>query len=111
MEREYEVWVEGVPLKTDIARLRAGVMLDDGLARPARVEVAAPVKGCGNLTLVMTEGRKREVRRLMYAGGFPVVTLKRVRFGPVQLGDLPLGEWDVLRSSDVLALAKCVTDA
>ena len=100
-----------MPSSTDIARLRAGVMLADGLARPVRVEVAPRIKGGGNLTLVMTEGRKREVRRLMYAVGFPVVTLKRVRFGPVHLGELPLGEWDVLSSSDVVALAKCVTDA
>ena len=111
VEREYEVCVEGVPSKKDIARLRAGVMLDDGLARPIRLESATPVKGCGNLTLVMTEGRKREVRRLLYAVGFPVVTLKRVRFGPVKLGHLPSGRCDVLSSHDVLALGKCVADA
>ena len=111
VEREYEVCVEGVPSKKDIAQLRAGVMLDDGLARPVRVEIFAPVKERGNLTLVMTEGRKREVRRLMYAVGFQVVTLKRVRFGPVKLGDLPSGEWEVLSSHDVLALAKCVEEA
>ena len=111
VEREYEVCVEGVPSKKDMARLRAGVMLDDGLARPIRLESATPVKGCGNLTLVMTEGRKREVRRLMYAVGFPVVTLKRVRFGPVKLGHLPSGRWEVLSSHDVLALGKCVADA
>lgn len=111
VEREYEVRVQGVPSKKDLARLRAGVMLDDGLARPIRVESAAPGKGCGNLTLVMTEGRKREVRRLMYSVGYPVVTLRRVRFGPVKLGQLPPGEWETLSSPDVLALRKCVEDA
>ncbi len=110
VEREYEVRVEGVPSKKDIARLRAGVMLDDGLARPVRLEVAAPVKECCSLTLVMTEGRKREVRRLMYAVGFPAVTLKRVRFGPVQLGDLSPGEWETLSSHDVSALEKCAKE-
>ena len=107
VEREYEVTVQGVPSEEDLARLRTGVVLDDGLARPVRLEVAAPVRDCGNLTLVMTEGRKREVRRLMYAVGLPVVTLKRVRFGPVKLGDLPLGEWETLSSEDVAALTKC----
>ncbi len=110
VEREYEVCVDGVPSEKDIARLRAGVMLDDGLARPVRVEVVAPVKECGNLTLVMTEGRKREVRRLMYAVGFPVVTLRRVRFGPVKLGDLASGEWEVLSPHDVAALGKCAVE-
>jgi len=110
VEREYEVCVDGVPSEKDIARLRAGVMLDDGLARPVRVEVVAPVKECGNLTLVMTEGRKREVRRLMYAVGFPVVTLRRVRFGPVKLGDLASGAWETLSSHDVAALGKCAVE-
>ena len=111
VEREYEVCVQGVPSKEDVARLRAGVVLDDGLARPVRLEVAAPVGECGKLTLVMAEGRKREVRRLMYEVGYPVVRLRRVRFGSVQLGDLPLGEWEALNSKDVAALTKCVEDA
>ncbi len=111
VEREYEVLVRGVPSKKDISRLRAGVVLDDGLARPTRLESAAPVKGCGNLTLVMTEGRKREVRRLMHALGYPVVKLRRVRFGPVKLGHLPPGEWATLSSHDVSALEKCAEEA
>lgn len=110
VEREYEVSVRGVPSEKDVARLRAGIMLDDGLARPVRVEAAAPVEECGKLTLVMTEGRKREVRRLMYAMGYPVVTLRRVRFGTVKLGDLPPGEWETLNSHDVVALRECAEE-
>ena len=110
VEREYQVRVRGVPSKKDISRLRAGVVLDDGLARPVRLEVGPPVKDCGNLTLVMTEGRKREVRRLLYAAGYPVVLLRRVRFGPVKLGNLPTGRWETLSSHDVLALERCVAD-
>ena len=106
VEREYEVSVRGVPSKKDLARLRAGVVLDDGLARPVRVEVGAPVEECGKLTLVMTEGRKRVVRRLMYAVGYPVVTLRRVRFGPLKLGNLSPGEWETLSSHDVVALRR-----
>ena len=111
VEREYEVSVRGVLSKKDLARLRVGVVLDDGLARPVRIKVAAPVEEYGKLTLVMTEGRKREVRRLMYAVGYSVVTLRRVRFGPVKLGKLPSGKWETLSSHDVLALEKCAADA
>ena len=111
VEREYEVRVRGVPSKNDIERLRAGVVLDDGLARPIRLESGTPNEGCGHLTLVMTEGRKREVRRLMYTWGYPVVTLKRVRFGPVELGNLSTGEWETLGAQDVLVLGKCVGES
>lgn len=111
VEREYEVCVQGVPSLKDIARLRGGVMLTDGLARPVRLKAAAPEGECGNLTIVMAEGRNREVRRLMYAVGYPVLTLRRVRFGPVKLGDLPTGEWETLSPHDVLALGECAGDA
>ncbi len=111
VEREYEVSVRGVPSRKDLARLRAGVVLDDGLARPVRVELGAPVEDHGHLTLVMTEGRKREVRRLMYALGYPIVTLKRVRFGPVKLGKLSPGEWEILSPRDVTALRECAEEA
>ncbi len=111
VEREYDVSVHGVPSKEDITRLRGGVMLDDGLARPVRLEVGAPAEDSGNLTLVMAEGRKREVRRLMYAVGYPIVSLRRVRFGPVELGDLAVGEWEPLSSKDVARLRECVEGA
>jgi 23S rRNA pseudouridine2605 synthase len=110
VEREYEVSVKGVPSKEDLARLREGIMLDDGLARPARADVVPPIGGNGNLTLVMTEGRKREVRRLMYALGYPVVKLTRVRFGPVKLGMLSPGQWEALSSHDVVALRECAEE-
>ena len=110
VEREYEVSVRGVPSKKDLARLRAGIVLDDGLARPVRVEAGAPVEDCGHITLVMAEGRKREVRRLLYALGYPVVTLTRVRFGPVKLGGLAPGEWEILSPRDVAALRECAEE-
>lgn len=111
VEREYEVSVQGVPSEKDIFRLRAGVTLEDGIARPTRVEVAEPVGGKGNLTIVMTEGRKREVRRLFFAVGYPVVTLRRVRFGPVTLGNLRVGQWETLSPEDVSSLEKCGEEA
>ena len=107
VEREYEVTVRGLPSQKDLARLLAGVELEDGLARPVRVEVTSPVEEWGKLRLVMTEGRKRVVRRIMYAVGYPVVTLRRVRFGPVRLGELAAGEWQTLSSRDVVALKEC----
>ena len=93
VEREYRVEVAGTVGRDAVARLLAGVELDDGMARArsARVLEAGPVTSTA--TLVLTEGRKREVRRMLSVVGHPVLKLTRIRFGTVELGDLEPGGW------------------
>jgi len=91
VEREYEATVARVPSPEALAQLREGVVLGDGPARAKRAELVGRDGRDGVVTLVLTEGRKREVRRLLEAVGHPVRRLVRVRFGPVRLGDLPRG--------------------
>ncbi len=68
--------------------LRAGVTLDDGLTAPARVRrVSSEV-----LEIVIHEGRNRQVRRMCEAVGHPVLSLERVRFGPLRLAGLSPGD-------------------
>jgi len=71
---------------------RQGVTLDDGPVRPARVEARRLGRDRWEFEVTITEGRKREVRRLCSALGLGVERLVRVQFGPVQLGDLPVGD-------------------
>ena len=108
VEREYEAWVKGVPKGDTLRRLQSGVELEDGPARATRVKVIRPVKGGVLLALVLQEGRKREVRRLLEAVGHPVTRLVRVRFGPVRLGKLPAGEWRDLTNQEIRALRAAV---
>ena len=110
VEREYEARVRDIPTSRVIERLRKGVELEDGWARPVRVDPGRPEEGCGTLRLVLTEGRKREVRRLLEAVGHPVVALRRVRFGPIRLGYLPVGKWEELDEEEVQTLERCVED-
>ena len=72
----------------------------DGPARARRVWVEDRRRGGVTLGLVLTEGRKREVRRLLEAVGHPVQALARVRFGSVRLGDLALGAWRELTDDE-----------
>ena len=80
--------------------LRAGVRLDDGLTPPARVTRVAP----DTLELTIHEGRKRQIRRMCDHVGHPVVSLQRVRFGPLRLGDLPVGGVRLLTAAEVSLL-------
>jgi 23S rRNA pseudouridine2605 synthase len=107
VDREYRARVRGVPGPETLARLRKGVDLEDGPARARVAEVLRAVgKGDAVVTLVLREGRKREVRRLLDAVGHPVRRLRRVRFGSLPLGSLGAGQWRELTKEEVQALRK-----
>lgn len=100
VEREYAAWVDGAPSPETLTRLTRGVELDDGPARAERVTLVERGEERSRLSLVLLEGRKREVRRLMDAVGHPVVRLIRMRFGPIELGELPSGRWRELTEEE-----------
>jgi len=75
-----------------LARLRHGLSLDGQPLKPAKVDWQNPEQ----LRFVLTEGKKRQIRRMCEAVGLKVVGLKRVRIGRVALGQLPLGQWRYL---------------
>jgi pseudouridine synthase len=106
VEKEYLAEVTGLPGSREMARLRAGVELEDGIARARRARVVAGSGDRGAVRLVMTEGRKREVRRLLAAVGLPVVRLVRLRVGPVHLRQLPPGELRELSHEEVVDLSR-----
>jgi len=108
VEREYEVEVARRPGREVLERLRRGVELEDGPARAWRVGVLEEGEGRTTLRLVLREGRKREVRRMMEAVGHRVLRLRRVRFGPVRLGDLRPGGWRRLTEHEIRTLRETV---
>jgi 23S rRNA pseudouridine2605 synthase len=91
IERTYVATVTG---KGDEAahEARQGVTLDDGPVQPRRVVARKLGRDRWEFEVTITEGRKREVRRLCSALDLGVERLVRVRFGPIELGDLPSGE-------------------
>jgi 23S rRNA pseudouridine2605 synthase len=104
VEREYWLEVAGTVSRETVSRLRRGVRLDDGPARPRRVDLLQAGAITSSLTLVLTEGRKREVRRMMSEVGHAVLRLRRIRFGPIVLGDLEAGRWRELVGDELGAL-------
>lgn len=99
-EKEYRVWCRQGPLSTGaIASLRAGVELEDGPARAVSAEAAA-----GGAVVVLAEGRKRQLRRMLEAVGYDVERLQRTRVAGLRLGELPIGEYRPLTQEDLQAL-------
>ena len=84
--------VQAVFPQAMLERLRHGLSLDGQALKPARVVWQNPEQ----LRVVLTEGKKRQIRRMCELVGLKVVGLKRVRIGKVMLGHLPLGQWRYL---------------
>jgi 23S rRNA pseudouridine2605 synthase len=96
----YRAWCKnGRVSKEACQQLVQGVMLGDGLARALE---ARPVKD--GVKLVLSEGRKREVRRMLGKVGYPVLRLVRLAVGPIELGDLEVGEWRYLTPEEIKLL-------
>jgi 23S rRNA pseudouridine2605 synthase len=89
-----------------VAQARQGVELEDGLVRPRRISAERTGRGRWELTITLSEGRNREVRRLCEALGVEVDRLVRVKFGPVELGDLAPGKVRSLTKAEKTALDK-----
>jgi 23S rRNA pseudouridine2605 synthase len=105
VEKRYLAEVERLPADAP-GRLRKGVELEDGFARPVRVRVVA---GSGRRRMVevtLVEGRNREVRRLLDAVGAPVRRLVRTAVGPIRLTGLAPGEFRPLRPEEIRKLYK-----
>lgn len=100
VRKVYRVWTERGTLPQAVCRrLLEGVELEDG---PARALACRPAPG--GAVLVLAEGRKREVRRMLKAVGYPVRRLLRTQVGPIRLGDLPPGRWRFLTEAELRAL-------
>lgn len=85
---------------------REGVELEDGIVRPKKITAEKIGRGRWELTITISEGRNREVRRMCDALGLEVDRLLRVKFGPVELGDLAAGKVRSLTKPERAALDK-----
>lgn len=103
VDKEYEAVVKGQPGEDALRRLRTGLFIEGKKTAPAEVEVISHYvqRDETKLKLVLHEGRKRQVRLMCQAVGHPVKHLKRVRFGPIRLGDLAKRTCRVLGKEEV----------
>ncbi|MDP7069982.1 MAG: pseudouridine synthase [Phycisphaerales bacterium] len=110
VRRIYDVTVTGQVEPATIRRLERGINLPDvhtGRTRPARFESVKVVRAQRDRTklrVTLTEGRNRQIRRMMLMLGHPVRKLRRVAIGPLKLADLRPGQWRDLTTREIAAL-------
>ncbi|MBX3110811.1 MAG: rRNA pseudouridine synthase [Fimbriimonadaceae bacterium] len=110
VEKEYLATVQGQPDDRDLERLRKGVFLEGKKTSPAVVELVSPMNQAGTslVSLVIHEGRKRQVRMMLAAVGCPVVRLVRVRIAHLVQKGMKPGECRTLHMKDVQRLRALV---
>jgi 23S rRNA pseudouridine2605 synthase len=111
IERVYHVDVNG-KVGTDVMkRMVEGIESEDGLLRAKQVRILRDGRESSMLEITLTEGKKREIRRMLAACGFEVGRLQRVSFGTVAIGDLAEGQWRHLTRDEVRGLRRIVEQA
>lgn len=106
VEKIYRALVAGLPTPEMMARLTEGVWLSDGKVRAKRARITGRQGQATQIELVLAEGKKREIRRMLAKLGHKVMSLARIAIGPVSLKGLPSGECRPLTRHEVDLLRK-----
>jgi 23S rRNA pseudouridine2605 synthase len=109
VEKEYQVLVAGRPTTPTLARWRRGEIEVEGQPSERAVVERLKIEGDNTwLKIILTEGRKRQIREVGQALGHRVLRLERVRIGPIKLGHLKPGKWRHLKPAEVEQLKRSV---
>lgn len=108
--KTYRARVRGVPRTQDIEILSAGIMLDDGMTAPARIDLLEERDGNALLEVTIREGRNRQIRRMFEKIGHEVIRLKRIKMGDLVLGDLKPGQYRKLSAAETRRLKKMAAE-
>ena len=101
INKTYVAKVSGSPAAEDIKRLAEGIELEGRRTYPALLKVRRKTPRFSVIEITIHEGRKRQVRKMFAAIGHPVLTLKRVAYGNLRIGSLPVGKFRVLKKKDI----------
>jgi len=106
VEKRYSVRLKGSPKQEELQSLRKGIRLKDGKTAPAEIRVVSRGKRETEVEVVLKEGRKRQIRRMFKAIGYPVISLVRVAIGHLTLKGLPQGQYRYLSPQEIEELKR-----
>ncbi|MGC9194157.1 MAG: pseudouridine synthase [Syntrophobacteraceae bacterium] len=102
----YDVKFKGHPDKKALEELRGGVRIEEGVTAPAEVEVLGLLPNSAWLRMSLHQGWNRQIKRMGQAVGHPVLKIKRIAYGPIELGRLPTGGHRSLSPDEIRKIYK-----
>ncbi len=101
VKKSYEALVRGRPTGSGLSRLEKGIILEGKKTFPATLVIVKKMPQSTLVKITIHEGRKRQVKKMFTAIGNPVLSLKRIAYGQLFLGDLPTGAYKILSVKDL----------
>ncbi len=108
VKKVYQLRIMGIPTPSQLKALRSGVLLNDGITKPAEAVIIQQTKKDSLIRLVIHEGRNRQIRRMCDTVGLKLIDLERIAFGPLTTGNCRLGEYRRLTEKEVCLLKESV---
>ena len=105
VEKAYLARVSHQVTEQEAKILERGVLVDGRMTARARAEILSAGPNFSDMIITIHEGRNRQVRKMVEQIGHEVVMLRRIRFGPLELGDLPRGRWRELTEKEIQKLS------
>ncbi len=108
VEKKYLALVRGVPSAEDLQKFSRGIVLAEGRTSPAQVKITSVRQGKALLLIILHEGKKRQIKRMCSALGYPVAALKRISLAFLTLQGLPPSAYRALTAKEIARLFSLV---
>jgi 23S rRNA pseudouridine2605 synthase len=106
ISKTYNVQIDALLSHEEIKKLREGIVIDNKITLPAQVFMKKIADKYCEIKITITEGRNRQIRRMIESLGHHVLKLKRIQVGDISLDNTPTGMWGFLTAAEVLFLVK-----
>lgn len=107
--KTYEVIVKGIPTESELDILRQGIQLEEGMTSPAEIKLVGTNRvNKAKLLVTIHEGKNRQIRRMFKYIKYPVVFLRRIKYGFLSLNGVEIGKYRILSSEEVSRLKQLV---
>ncbi|MFH1046337.1 MAG: pseudouridine synthase [Candidatus Omnitrophota bacterium] len=106
IKKVYRVHARGALTDEERQKLETGISLEGKKTYPCRIAQLSATNESSVLEVILTEGRKRQIKKMFAAVGHPALSIERIAFGPLKLKNLKQGKWRALTNQELQTVKK-----